>query len=171
MSTQVETNDITVRSLNGTYLTSKIRGVLTSCTAGPRQAAERLGAKVYGASLVTVEELSSPDHNTTHWRLHAEPISAFGWQSGLIEFGREVPEGAIKFASGFDVQLRTVVGVLAREGQGASTGKLLVPGVPEGESEIDQVHALVDWVKWCAEGNGREGRGGVVFECRKGSQQ
>lgn len=114
-----------------------------------------LGEKLYGASLVTVEPLPrGSDHNITHWRLHAEPVTAWAWQSGLIEFGREVPEGALSFATGMDRALRTIVGGLAREGQGKSQGKLLVPGVPEATTSHQQIDAFIAWVEGCAKSNG-----------------
>ncbi|OYY37067.1 hypothetical protein [Polaromonas sp. 35-63-35] len=155
MKTEVQTQDITVRSTGGTYQTNIVRGFNASCTAGEKQAAERLGEKLYGASLVTVEPLPrGSDHNITHWRLHAEPVHAWAWQSGLIEFGREVPEGALSFATGMDRPLRARVSALAREGMGKSAGKLLVPGVPEAENET---------------ANGKETSCGVVFSNRQGS--
>ena len=165
MNTEVQTQDITVRSTGGTYLTSTVRGNKASCTSGDRQAAERLGQKLYGASLVTVEALprEHSDISLTYWRLHAEPVHAWAWQSGLIEFGREVPEGALKFATGMDAKLRDLVGGLARNGQGKSAGKLLVPGVPEADNERQQIDAFIAWVQWCAKGNGEPRCGGVIF--------
>ena len=67
-----ETVDVTVRSAGGTYLTNTVRGQKASCTAGEKQAAQRLGEKLYGASLVSVEPLPrGNDHGVTRWRLHA----------------------------------------------------------------------------------------------------
>lgn len=164
MKTEVQTQDITVRSTGGTYLTSTVRGQKASCTAGEKQAAERLGEKLYGASLVTVEQLPrGSDHNTTHWRLHAEPVHAWAWESGLIEFGREVPEGALSFATGMDRPLRQLVDARARHGMGKSEGKLLVPGVPEVSSSAKKLVAFDAWVNWCAKSNGRPDLEGVVF--------
>lgn len=172
MSAQVETLDIRVRSTNGTYQTNIVRGLNASCTAGEKHAAQRLGEKLYGASLVTVEALShqGSDHSLTHWRLHAEPVHAWAWQSGLIEFGREVPEGALSFATGMDLPLRELVDVLARHGQGKSDGKLLVPGVPEASTDRKKVDAFIAWVEYCAKGNGRPNANGVVFARKQGGQ-
>lgn len=39
---------ITVKEGYGTYTTSTVGGAKASCTAGARQAVERLGAKLYG---------------------------------------------------------------------------------------------------------------------------
>ena len=158
------TADIKVRTNHSGYVTSRCEGKSASCTAGPQQAAERLGAKLFGNSLVTVSALpSGPDTNVTHWRLHAEPVFAWCWQSGLIEFGRVVPEGALRFATGLDVKLQELVGVLARHGLGKSKGKLLVPGIPEAASGTAKVDALIEWTKWCARRNGQPDVGGVVF--------
>lgn len=166
--------DITVRSANGTYQTNTVQGMRASCTAGDRQAAQRLGEKLYGASLLTVEPLPrGSDHNLTHWRLHAEPVHAWAWQSGLIEIGREVPEGALSFATGMDAPLRQRLDVLARHGQGKSEGQLLVPGVPEAENKFGKfgkVDALIAWVDWCAKGNGETESNGVIFTNRQGGQ-
>ena len=163
--------DFTVRSANGTYQTNTVQGMRASCTAGDRQAAQRLGEKLSGSSLVAVVALPrGSDHNLTHWRLYAEPVHAWAWQSGLIEFGREVPEGALSFAAGMDTPLRKRVAALARHGQGKSEGKLLVPGVPEAETELGQVDALIAWVDWCTKGNGEKESGGVVFTNRQGGQ-
>lgn len=70
MATQVETLEITVRSAGGTYLTSTVRGQKASCTAGEKQAAQRLGEKLYGAKLFSVEALpGGSGHGVTRWRL------------------------------------------------------------------------------------------------------
>jgi hypothetical protein len=107
------------------------------------------------------------DYTLTRWQLPPELVRswawAWAWQSGLIEFGREVPEGAIGFANGRDVPLRKLVGVLARHGQGKSEGKLLVPGVPEAETRQAKIDALIAWVDWCAKGNDKKESDGVVF--------
>ena len=157
--------DINVRSTLGTYTTDRVHGKQASCTAGPEQAARRLGEKLYGPSLVAVIQAPYIQQNgESFWSLHAEPVFAWAWPSGLIEFGRVVPDGALKFATGIDTALRERVGVLARHGRGKSDGKLLVPGVPEAENEDDQLDALIAWVDWCARGNGQEPANGVVFE-------
>ncbi|MDD5031178.1 MAG: hypothetical protein PHH58_17065 [Rhodoferax sp.] len=167
MSTQVQTTDITVKSVCGTYQTNTVQGMRASCTTGDRQAAERLGEKLYGASLVTVSQVPvRGDHTCTHWQLYAEPVHAWAWASGLIEFGREVPEGAISFATGMAVPLRDLVGAVARHGKGKGEGQLLVPGVPEGETGKAKVDALTAWVEWCAKANGKKESNGVVFTDR-----
>jgi hypothetical protein len=93
------------------------------------------------------------------------PTVAWCWSSGLIEFGDEgtVPEGAIVIAHGEKASLRGVVEVLAKRGRGESAGLLLVPGVPEADTQEAKGDALAVWLKWCASGNGRKGRYGVLF--------
>lgn len=73
MNTKVQTQDITVRASTGTYLTSSVQGMKASCTAGPKQAAERLAEKLFGPGPHTVRELNSKDldNNTTKWHLRA----------------------------------------------------------------------------------------------------
>ena len=156
--------DIEVTSSHDCYKTNRVHGKQASSTAGAKQAAERLGKKLYGDSLVAV--IDAP-HNLQNaeckWRLYAEPMFAFAWASGLIEFGHDVPPGALKFATGFDLQLRERVAVLARQGMGKSEGKLLVPGVPEAADDMASVDALIAWVDWCAKANGEPIANGVVF--------
>lgn len=96
------------------------------------------------------------------------PWVAWCWASGLIEFGDTVPEGAIHIASGPKCSIKVVVRALAREGQGASFGKLLVPGIPEAENQKQAGDALASWLEWCAKGNGKKYQDGVVFHSMKG---
>ncbi len=97
------------------------------------------------------------------------PMLAWCWKSGLIEFGEVAPNdeadgsGCIVFASGPDAFLKGRVSVLARHGQGASAGKLLIPGVPEAEGKMAAVDALRAWVAWAAKGNGNRRSNGVTF--------
>lgn len=90
---------------------------------------------------------------------------AWCWASGMIEIGEAVPDGAIKIAEGPMVELKVAVGVAARHGQGRSAGKLLVPGIPEADpnDEAARGNALATWLDWCAKGNGKKHRKGVVF--------
>ena len=162
--------DIKVSSSHSGYTTNRVHGMQASCTSGAKQAAERLGKKLYGESLVAV--VAAPhnlQNDKSEWRLHAEPIFAWAWQSGLIEFGRVVPDGALRVATGLDLQLRALVAVRAREGMGKSKGKLLVPGVPEATDGNSKVDALISWVDWCAKSNGTPSANGVIFTNRKGA--
>ena len=72
---------------------------------------------------------------------------AYFWASGLIEFGRKTPPGAIPIASGPSKPLRTMVSVCARHGY--KQGELLVPGVPESKMmKWDPVKKAIAWKKW-----------------------
>jgi len=98
------------------------------------------------------------------------PQVAWCWASGLIEIGDTPPDdkadgsGAIVIADGPKSFLQGVVSVKARHGQGASAGKLLVPGVPEAESEQAAADALAAWLEWCAKSNGKKYSHGVTFK-------
>jgi hypothetical protein len=97
------------------------------------------------------------------------PQVAWCWASGLIEIGDNVPEksadgsGAIVIATGPKFAMKAVLSVVARHGQGASEGQLIVPGVPEADSQDQACDALSTWLSWCANGNGRKQRYGVQF--------
>lgn len=72
---------------------------------------------------------------------------AYFWASGLIEFGRKTPPGAIPIASGPSKPLRTMVSVCARHGY--QEGVLLVPGVPEADlMKWCPVKKAIEWKKW-----------------------
>jgi hypothetical protein len=91
------------------------------------------------------------------------PSIAYAWKSGLVEFGETLPDGAIQVATGPKSELKAVISALARHGKGASAGKLLIPGVPEECTEVEKADALQIFIKWCAKGNGKNHRHGVVF--------
>lgn len=76
---------------------------------------------------------------------------AYCWATGLIEFGRTMPEGTIEVARGGAKKLREVVEVLARHGKGKGAGQLLVPGVPEAGNQQEKGDALRAWLGWCAQ--------------------
>lgn len=100
------------------------------------------------------------------------PQVAWCWASGLIEFGEAgaVPDAAIVIAEGPKSSLRTVLEILARRGRGASEHQLLVPGVPEADTQQEKGDALATWLTWCSKGNGRKGRFGVVFAVESGKK-
>ena len=94
------------------------------------------------------------------------PQVAWCWASGLIEIGDTLPPdapgggGAIEIARGPKYALKGQIGALARHGKGASAGELLVPGVPEAESQRAKGDALAQWLAWCGR---RKSRDGVTF--------
>lgn len=90
-------------------------------------------------------------------------IRAYCYASGLIEFGRAIPKGAIVIARGPEQLLKSFIETHARHGyrtrkvngrpikvRGSDT--LLVPGVPEAENQWDAGTALKRWSAWIAVG-------------------
>ena len=79
---------------------------------------------------------------------------AWCWASGLIEIGDQMPGGssdgfgAIQIAEGPKYALKGAMNVAARHGQGACTGKLLVPGIPEAQNQTAALRALSQWLDW-----------------------
>lgn len=86
-------------------------------------------------------------------------IRAYCYASGLIDFGRSIPKGALVIARGPEKQLRDYIETVARHGyrtrrvngrptkiRGSDT--LLVPGVPEAPSQHEGLNALHSWMKW-----------------------
>ena len=89
---------------------------------------------------------------------------AWCWASGLIEIGDKAPEdtadgaGAIVIATGPRSELLKAIKAVARHGEGANAGKLLVPGVPEAENPRAGLDALIVWLAWCANRNSKQVR-------------
>lgn len=73
MKTRIKSAYIKVRSANGTYQTNTINGLQASCTAGERQAAERLAVKLFGGGSHSVKEIpqTTPEPGVTQWHLRA----------------------------------------------------------------------------------------------------
>lgn len=72
-------------------------------------------------------------------------IVAYAWASGLIEFGQNCPDGALPVLFGKEQQVRERVDVLARHSR--TSDALLVPGVPEAQSQDEAMQALTRFVK------------------------
>ena len=68
--------------------------------------------------------------------------------------------GAIEIARGPKFALKGALQVVARHGKGASSGKLLVPGVPEADGQKAAGDALAEWLTWCGK---RKSRDGVAY--------
>lgn len=80
-------------------------------------------------------------------------IRAYCYHSGLIEFGRALPKGTFVIARGPEAQLRAFIGANARRARLYRTRKtpsLVVPGMPEAESQLALDAALAAWSKWIA---------------------
>ncbi|MEA1062279.1 MULTISPECIES: host nuclease inhibitor protein [Erwiniaceae] len=72
-------------------------------------------------------------------------IVAYAWASGLIEFGKSCPDGALPVLVGDNKEVRSAVSVLARHSR--TNDDLLVPGVPEAADQNEAVKALSRFAK------------------------
>lgn len=72
-------------------------------------------------------------------------IVAYAWASGLIQFGKTCPQGALPVLVGEEKHVRELVEVMARHSRTGS--ELLVPGVPEAMSQYEAMQALIQFVK------------------------
>lgn len=90
-------------------------------------------------------------------------MKAYCWRNGVIGFAAAgaVPDGAIAFAEGPARRLRKVVSGTARLAYDGET--LLVPGVPEAETDDGAVDALLAWGAWAGT------RSGVTFYATGGA--
>jgi hypothetical protein len=86
-------------------------------------------------------------------------MHAYCYASGLIEFGRKIPDGALPVARGPAKVLRDFIEAVARHGYKTARVKgrlskvpgtdcLLVPGVPEAPNQIAAVDALTAFRSW-----------------------
>lgn len=71
-------------------------------------------------------------------------MRAYCYASGLIEFGRHVPEGALPIARGPARKLRDFIDAVSRHAYDGET--LLVPGVPEAPDQSAGLNALQAWL-------------------------
>lgn len=76
---------------------------------------------------------------------------AYCWSSGLIEFGKTIPNGALEIIRGPEKKIRETISATARHGYGRSAGKLLVPGIPEAPNQEKALDALFDFMDWLGE--------------------
>ncbi|MBN9477383.1 MAG: host nuclease inhibitor protein [Bordetella sp. SCN 67-23] len=74
------------------------------------------------------------------------PTYAYCWASGQIEFGTQVPEGAIWIVRGRDTSVRHLIDATARLAYDNTT--LLVPGIPEAENQKVAGDALARFLTW-----------------------
>ncbi len=86
--------------------------------------------------------------------LSKEPICVIAWSTGLIEFVtfNQVPSGCMMLgSSGVDGptdhdEFKEFVSIKARHAR--DDDRLLVPGVPEAETDMDKISALYSWADW-----------------------
>ncbi|CAN5436382.1 hypothetical protein BH10PSE18_BH10PSE18_18760 [soil metagenome] len=162
------TISISVRYTGGAYQTSALNKQRASSTMSDQAAADRLGGKVFGPAFIRSSLTERVDAALGRWLIEGDDKAyAWAWASGLIDIHDAMPskrhEGAIAFASGPRRALEERLGVLARHGQGASEGELLVPGVPEAENDDAGLEALMAFTKWAGKANERPDVYGVVF--------
>ena len=67
------------------------------------------------------------------------------------------PAPGAPFGRGPKCALKVRLEVMARHGQGASRGKLLVPGVPEADGQQAKGDALAEWLAWCSKSRRSDG--------------
>lgn len=68
-------------------------------------------------------------------------IIAYAWASGLIEFGKTLPDGALPVLVGNERMVKEAVDIQARHSR--TTDELFVPGVPEAADQDEAMKALV----------------------------
>ncbi|MFP8007700.1 host nuclease inhibitor protein [Pseudomonas aeruginosa] len=73
---------------------------------------------------------------------------AFCWASGLIQFGDQVPEGAIEIARGDDQVVREILVTNSRHAY--DNVSLLVPGLPEAANQTEGGDALECFIRLLA---------------------
>ena len=66
---------------------------------------------------------------------------SYCYRTGIIGFGRHVPEGAFSLLHGDDETVRDIVSIHARHAHDGHT--LLVPGVPEADTDDDARDAAI----------------------------
>lgn len=76
-------------------------------------------------------------------------IVAYARASGLIEFGKSCPDGALPVLVGDSKKVRSAVIALARHSR--TNDDLLVPGVPEAADQDAAVQALSTFAKMLKE--------------------
>ena len=100
---------------------------------------------------------------------------AYCYASGLIQFGRKTPDGALAIAAGPAKPLRELIDARARHGYRTrkvkgrptkipGTDHLLVPGIPEAPDQDIAGDALAAFCKWIGE---KPPKGITVFNMRQ----
>lgn len=73
---------------------------------------------------------------------------AYAWASGLIQFGKSVPEGALPIISGQEDDVKNILIAISRHSR--TNDDLLVPGVPEAANQhlaLDAFMKFSDWAR------------------------
>ena len=74
-------------------------------------------------------------------------LIAYCDRQGIIDFGETLPEGRMPIHYGDAEELKEKVQVRSRHAYDGKT--LLVPGIPEADSEEEALDALARWIEWC----------------------
>ena len=70
-------------------------------------------------------------------------MKAYAWRTGRIDFGEQVPDGALLICSGEELELKAAIGATARLAYDDSTW--LVPSVTEAGNVLDAIDALITY--------------------------
>ncbi len=73
-------------------------------------------------------------------------LNAFCYRSGQLKFAKKVPEGVIIIAENITRTQRDKLAIRARMAYDNKT--LLVPGIPEADSDDEALDALHRWKNW-----------------------
>ncbi|ELW7372145.1 TPA: host nuclease inhibitor protein [Yersinia enterocolitica] len=68
-------------------------------------------------------------------------LIAYAWASGLIQFGKKLPKGALPIITGQENEVRETIDILARHSR--TNNSLLVPGIPEAANQHSAMDALI----------------------------
>lgn len=158
---------IRVKYACGAHTTNTVAGKRASSTSSANEAALSLCRKLWPGQLVEPVQVARESALDTFEVVAPvedknKPQVAWCWASGLIEIGDKLPPdgpnggGAIQIAAGPAAALKLRLEVLARHGKGASDGQLLVPGVPEADTQQEKGDALAAWLKWCRASGARD---------------
>lgn len=157
-----------VQASGSAYTTNTVRGCRASSTRCAQMAAERMGAKLFGASLLRVEKEADENHFTTKWTAHAEEEHWASVQdNGLLDFGLTIPVSNTAVARGPLRELRAQVHAAARINRHDGGGhSFYVPGMSTANSRKENDAALMEWLRLRALGLRRVNSRGIVFETR-----
>lgn len=78
---------------------------------------------------------------------------AVAWATGLVQIVPRKPPGACVICRGEPEAVRSLMNATVRHGQGKADGMMLVPGVPEAETQAKGMDALIEFVDWLKSGH------------------
>lgn len=162
--------EITVRYSTGAYNTNQVFGFRSSSTSSAFEAAKGQRRKVFGEWGPTM--LHNVDTPDGVYKCSGNLPIAWCWASGLVEVGHVLPDDAMPIAMGPEFNLLKELDVACRHGKGASSGSLLVPGVPEAPTVQEGLRALRAFIQWRAHSGSAPKalrRLGITFAAYSGS--